>query len=91
MSTWASGRRCLQSWSSERCVAPPVTLALDDEALETILARRPLGTENEAELRKEHFDGDFPIELEVAGKVDGGHRAVTELALDHVVVRYGGF
>jgi hypothetical protein len=39
--------------------------------------------------RTQHFDRDLPLVLEVAGEINGGHSAATELALDRVAVRKG--
>ena len=54
------------------------------------LAQKAVGAERGRQLGMEHLQGDRPLVLEVAGEVDGGHAAPTELSLDLVAVTKGG-
>ena len=54
------------------------------------LPEEAVGAECGGELGAEKLDGDEAIVLEVAGEVDGGHAAATELALDVVAIDEGG-
>ena len=50
------------------------------------LGEEPLGAEHGAQLRAEDLEGDFAIELAIAGEVDDGHAARAEFALDDVAI-----
>jgi uncharacterized membrane protein YfcA len=41
------------------------------------------------QVRMQHLEGDWPVMLEVAGEVDGGHAAVPQLALEDVSLEQG--
>jgi hypothetical protein len=55
------------------------------------LATESLRAEGEAHFGEEHFDRDLPVVLEILGEIYRGHRPVTDLTLDLVAVRNGGF
>ena len=54
------------------------------------LPLEPVGADGDGELRKQHLQRDGAVVLEVAGEVDGGHPAATELALERIAVRERG-
>jgi hypothetical protein len=58
---------------------------------DTNLAEEPLRAERRHERRIEDLDGDLAIALEIAGEIDGGHPAATELALDPEAVVQGSY
>jgi len=54
------------------------------------LAEKPLLAERGGQFGAQDFYRDLAVVLQVLGKVDGGHPAGTELALDGVAVGKGG-
>ena len=48
------------------------------------LRKEPLGSDNRSEFRLQDFECGLPLVLEVVGKVDRGHPALTDLTLDAV-------
>ena len=52
------------------------------------LAQEALGAERRGELGVQHLERDGAVVPEVAGEVDGGHAAATELALEAVAVSH---
>ena len=54
------------------------------------LHHKPLGAEDRGELRLEDLEGDVAVVLEIAGQIDGGHAAPTELALDPISIGQSG-
>jgi len=46
--------------------------------------QEPLGAEHGGQLGPQHLEGDGPVVLQIVGKIDRGHAAPTELALDPV-------
>jgi hypothetical protein len=53
------------------------------------LEEEPLRSERGGELGAQDLKGDGPIVPEVVGKVDRGHAAASELALDAVAISQG--
>ncbi len=53
------------------------------------LAGEPFGAEHGGELGTEDLDGDRAIVFQVVGKVDSGHAAVAEFALEAVAAGQG--
>ena len=53
------------------------------------LVEKPLGAEPGGELGAQHLEGHLALVPQVAGKVDGGHAASTELPLNLVAIRQG--
>ena len=56
---------------------------------EADLALEPLEAEPRGEAGVEDLEGHRAVVLEVAGQVDRGHAAASELALEAVIVDYG--
>ena len=54
------------------------------------LAQEALGADGGSELGAQDLERDGPIVPEVAGEIDGGHAAASELALDAVAIGQGG-
>jgi hypothetical protein len=50
------------------------------------LPDKPLGTQRVRQLGMEDLQGDGAVVPKIAGEIDRGHAATTELALDHVAV-----
>ena len=52
--------------------------------------RNRSGPSDGGELGAQDLEGDRPIVPEVAGEIDGGHAAASELALEAIAVGQGG-
>jgi len=50
------------------------------------LSKKALAAERFGEIGMQHFDRDFPIVLDVAGQVDGGHPARAELTVEAIAI-----
>jgi hypothetical protein len=53
------------------------------------LAEKPLAAEHRGQLRIENLQGDAALVPDVAGEVDRGHPAASDLALDRVTAGQG--
>ena len=54
-----------------------------------ISAEEAVAADDGAQLGMQDLDGDLAVVLQVFGEVDGGHAALTELALETVAVGQG--
>ncbi len=56
---------------------------------ESDLPQESIWSQRVGELRVQHLERDWAVMLEVVGKIDRGHTATPELALEHIAVTEG--